>query len=536
VRDPRTRKRLSAGVAASVFALVALFPLAMAGAADAGTLLTWSKLTPNVAPLARFHAALALDAATGTTVLFGGRSGNQMLADTWTWDGSTWTVQSPAASPPPLESASMAYDNIGRRIILFGGLGSDGKASSATWAWDGTTWSALTTTTVPPARYAASIAADSASNSDVLFGGLAAPGTPLSDTWSWDGTNWTLDTAAVSPSARAGAAMTFDATRGVVVLFGGTTGTDYRADTWTWDGQNWTQQAPGSSPPARSDAALGFDTATQNAVLFGGSGGGSAAGGALGDTWLWNGSNWSPQLPALSLLNPPSRIGASLADGPADHRLVLFGGQLTGSNAGAVNDTWTVTTVVPSPAAPPTTAPGSAAGGPTTTVAGATPSTTPATKAPTTTTVHPSPTTGVAPGSSPLTLTSRSVQRGGQVTVSGSGFVPGAQITITFHSARVVVGTTVADAQGHFSTTVVVPSDVATGTHDIEAAGAARSGGRAVLVAQVRIMAPGNHSWLLPALMVALTVLLAAGAGVVLTASTGRYSNLRWLPHWGNRD
>jgi hypothetical protein len=38
-------------------------------------------------------------------------------------------------------------------------------------------------------------------------------------------------------------------------------------------------------------------------------------------------------------------------------------------------------------------------------------------------------------------------------------------------------------------------------------------------------MAPGSHhGWLVPALMVTLTVLLAGGAGVVLTAST------RWRP------
>jgi hypothetical protein len=122
---------------------------------------------------------------------------------------------------------------------------------------------------------------------------------------------------------------------------------------------------------------------------------------------------------------------------------------------------------------------------------------------------------------------SHSVLQGAEVEVSGSGFVPGATITITLHSASVVVGTAIADAQGRFSTTVLVPADVPPGPHHLEATGAAPAGGQAVLVAQVSVMLPaGKHGgWLLPVSMVALTVLLAAGAGVVLTAST------RWHAH-----
>ncbi len=96
-------------------------------------------------------------------------------------------------------------------------------------------------------------------------------------------------------------------------------------------------------------------------------------------------------------------------------------------------------------------------------------------------------------------------------------------ITITLHSVSVIVGSAIADAQGRFSTTVLVPANVPPGPHHLEATGAAPAGGQAVLVAQVSVMMiPGakHGDWLLPAFMVALTVLLAAGAGVVLTAST----------------
>jgi hypothetical protein len=413
--------------------------------------------------------------------------------------------------------------------VLFGGLAGDGTTSGATWAWSGDTWSALAPATVPPARYGASMAADAVTATVVLFGGLSAPGAFLSDTWSWNGTDWALNLPTAAPAARSGAAMTFDAARGLIVLFGGTTGgtTDTtgsanQADTWTFDGSNWTARSPATSPPARNDAAFGFDDGTQTALLFGGRGATSI----LGDTWLWNGSTWSTSLPlALApILSPSGRLGASMAAAPAPQHLVLFGGQPGAANpgaanSGAVNDTWTFAAVLPIPTGPPTTAPAtSTTVGPTST---SPPTTGPVTSAPPA--QHPE--TTAAPLRPHLSVTSSSVHGGQSVTVSGSGFAPGATITITFQSPRVVVGTTTADGKGHFTATVLVPADAPPGKHNLQADGPANvAGGHAVLVAQVRIPVPGaKHSWVLPAFMVALTVMLAAGAGVVLIASTRRH-------------
>ena len=125
------------------------------GAPSSSALLTWTKLAPTPSPPARVSAALAFDAATNSTVLFGGQSGNQMLDDTWVFDGTHWAQQTPATSPPALASASMAYDNIGHRLLLFGGLGTGGSVNDQTWSWDGTTWSPVALPAgdaVPPAR------------------------------------------------------------------------------------------------------------------------------------------------------------------------------------------------------------------------------------------------------------------------------------------------------------------------------------------------------------------------------------------------
>jgi hypothetical protein len=84
------------------------------------------------------------DAAAGTVVLFGGNSlgagPEHLFADTWTWDGTTWTKQAPAASPPARWRPSMAYDAATSNVVLFGGqtaIRGTPRDISSTWTWGG---------------------------------------------------------------------------------------------------------------------------------------------------------------------------------------------------------------------------------------------------------------------------------------------------------------------------------------------------------------------------------------------------------------
>jgi hypothetical protein len=77
---------------------------------------------------------MAYDPGTGQLVLFGGNDGSGPLADTWTWNGSNWTEQSPSTSPSARSDASMAYDPGTGQLVLFGG--NDGHD-----VFDGGTWS-----------------------------------------------------------------------------------------------------------------------------------------------------------------------------------------------------------------------------------------------------------------------------------------------------------------------------------------------------------------------------------------------------------
>ena len=285
----------------------------------------------GTAPSARVGAAMAYDAATGTEVLFGGSQGGTAQSDTWTWNGSAWTKQTPATSPGARYNASIAYDAAHQQVVLFGGI-SGSTALSDTWVWNGTTWTQKSVSTFPSARSAAGMVYDSVRQQVVLFGGVNGS-TFSNETWVWNGSAWTKLTPATSPGARSAAAMAFDTATGLTVLFGGAASGGASADTWTWNGTTWSPLSPGTSPPARSAAGSAYDAASGLVVLFGGK-----SGGDLADTWTFNGTTWAQLAPASW---PSARDGLTLAAQGSTGSAVLFGGE-TGS--AMLGDTWTWTT------------------------------------------------------------------------------------------------------------------------------------------------------------------------------------------------
>jgi hypothetical protein len=151
---------------------------------------TWTRQSPASSPPVRQNAAMAYDAATGTMVLFGGlgKDGGA-LRDTWTWDGSTWTRQSAASSPPVRQNAMIADDAATGTVVLFGGRQPNtGVSLGDTWTWDGSTWTQQAPASSPPARYVGMMAYDAAQGNVVLFGGEDLTGQTfhaLDDTWTW---------------------------------------------------------------------------------------------------------------------------------------------------------------------------------------------------------------------------------------------------------------------------------------------------------------------------------------------------------------
>src|SRR5581483_9482505 len=156
-------------------ALAAAAVLMVAGAAAVGT------VTPaRVAA----GAAMAWDQATGTDVLF------TTTGQTWTWNGSAWSQQSPASSPSARSFAAMAYDVKHGVVVLFGGLEGTSTYDGDTWTWDGTSWTQQHPTLSPPGRGGSSMAWDGQQQRMMLFGGFSGPATFYGDTWMWAGSSW----------------------------------------------------------------------------------------------------------------------------------------------------------------------------------------------------------------------------------------------------------------------------------------------------------------------------------------------------------
>jgi hypothetical protein len=308
--------------------------------------LTWTQQSPAASPPVLESATMVYDPVTASTVLFGGQSNGVDQDATWIWDGTTWALASPAHVPPVRYGASMAFDAATGDVVLFGGSQTAGiPYLDDTWTWDGTDWTQQLPASSPPAGYGTSMAYDGASGSVVLFGGEDGV-VDDSDTWTWDGTNWTLLAPAASPSPRYASAISYDAARGTIVLFGGVdlATSALLGDTWTWDGSTWAQQSPTTAPSARDFSTMGYDTTHQFAVLFGG----SDAAGPLGDTWTWDGTDWTAY---SSPTSPPRRLVAVSAFDQNTSGFVLFGGFGTAD----LGDTWLATFAAPA-ATPPVTA------------------------------------------------------------------------------------------------------------------------------------------------------------------------------------
>jgi hypothetical protein len=213
-------------------------------------------------PSPRTDAAVAV--LKGTVVLFGGHGFDvtthdevRDLGDTWIWDGNpehSWiSLTFPAGAAPSPRSgaaaASAAAAGLDGTMILVGGS-SNGTLLADTWAFNGTSWTQLTPSVSPSPRFHAAIA--TVPDSVLLFGGDSGSGA-LGDTWLWNGTNWTRPNVAIPPAPRYQASA--GSLNGTGVLFGGTDGSIQFLDTWTWSAGTWAMQNPTLPPPPRFGAA-----------------------------------------------------------------------------------------------------------------------------------------------------------------------------------------------------------------------------------------------------------------------------------------
>jgi hypothetical protein len=178
---------------------------------------SWQQLHPATSPPARDYANIAYDRAHGTMVLFGGfpiyggYAYPNCPADTWTWDGSTWTPRATTPHPGCSAYQAMAGDRSGG-VVLFEGR------PTRTWRWNGSQWSLLSTPVHPPSFDPGtfSLAYDPGTQKDVLVLGSA--------TWVWNGSGWSKRALGIGPNPGPSAS---DPTRSAAIAISG-------GDTWLW--------------------------------------------------------------------------------------------------------------------------------------------------------------------------------------------------------------------------------------------------------------------------------------------------------------
>ena len=311
----------------------------------------WTLRTTD-GPSPRVYHGMVYDSCRDVVVLYGGSIEGALLADTWEWDGDTWTQRCGECDPGYHATHAMAFDEERCVTVLFGGDGPPGVHHNDTWEWDGSTWTQRCDSCPPPIRVWPSMTYDSTRGIALMFGGYESG--HLNDLWKWDGTTWeSVSTTSPSPSPRNGVGMAYDPVRDRTVLFGGggiagpvPCHPDGVSDeTWELDMSQspaeWTLISTSMQPTPRFlSSSLVYDAARTLMVLFGGEDGCT---GVYGDTWEWNGSTWTE----ISTSGPNPRIMHGMAYDRLREEVVLFGGSLTTVYGGGsypyelVGDTWT---------------------------------------------------------------------------------------------------------------------------------------------------------------------------------------------------
>ncbi len=121
--------------------------------------------------------------------------------------------------------------------------------------------------------------------------------------------------------------MAYDSSRAVVVLFGGTSdsaASGANGETWEWNGQNWTFRQV-SGPSARYGHSMAYDSDRHVTVLFGG----ITSAGLNDETWEWDGNAWNLR----QVSGPSARNGHAMAY-DALHQITLLSGGHSSTNRG----------------------------------------------------------------------------------------------------------------------------------------------------------------------------------------------------------
>jgi hypothetical protein len=265
--------------------------------------------------------------------------------------GATWVrslagdegwhlLEVPGPGPGFKEAGCTAYDPVRQRMILFGGLFTNGV-----WALDlngSPRWHQLAPAGSGPGdRYGATMVYDPGSDRVIVFGGSSPP--LQDDVWAFalgNGSGWSKPPVVGGPpAARFSPACAFDPLRHRMLIFSGyeqlpdDVNPISSADLWALsmgDTLVWTRiSTSGDGPPGLALAAASFDVRHDRLVLFGGAEWRSDAQREAWSLQFGTIPHWSKITPDSM---PPPRAGAAMVYDARRDRFVAYGGSAT--------DTW----------------------------------------------------------------------------------------------------------------------------------------------------------------------------------------------------
>lgn len=253
----------------------------------------------------------------------------------------TYTLlEAEGAKPAPRIDGTIAYDQAGRIVFLFGGSADVDKNDLWAYSLAQRRWTELQPEgDRPPARLGHTTIFDASRRRLIVFGGQATGF--FSDTWAYeiDRNQWRrLAADGAGPSRRYGHSAIYDAARDRMIISHGFTNAGRFDDTWSFDlaSNTWRDISPsgGGRPLRRCLHHAVADPANNQMLLYGGcaSGAGPCP---LGDLWSFDlTSNRWTELAAP--VRPPARQHYGVTFDTARNRMILFGG----AGANKLNDTW----------------------------------------------------------------------------------------------------------------------------------------------------------------------------------------------------
>ncbi len=332
-------------------------------------------LTPSGTAFGGVEHAVAYDTARNRIMVYGGGSGYGGN-DVWTVNltGSpAWTEVAVVGSRPSIRrDATLVYDSVGDRLILFGGYYYDGTNITRyndVWTLplagpDSLRWNSVTTSGTPPVgRNGAAAIFDPTRNQMVIHGGDQSPGSynrPSDELWTlsmgMSQPQWEMS-AATGPAARMFHSIVYDSSDDRLLLFGGSSNLapgnhlyNLANDTWSYAlaAKTWSKLTPaGALPTPRRLGGVAVTTDPVELWVMGGltdNEGGSAY---TMDLWRLP-MGPSPVWSGVAIINvtPPSHSNVGMWDSNRGRMIMLGQGPTVAVLSTALDPTWTLYTPV----------------------------------------------------------------------------------------------------------------------------------------------------------------------------------------------